>query len=63
MSQPRLDLVRRYGSAARLKAAAAVDAALRDEIKAELAAIKGIDPGRCVMTNEYRQALQQALET
>lgn len=55
------DLLKRYGGAAKLREAAQRSPAVTDEIKAELEAIKGVNPERCVVTREYRDALQGAL--
>lgn len=61
MAAAKFDLLKRYQGAAGLRDAAARSEGVKDEIKAELAAIKGIAPDRCVVTKEYRNALQGAL--
>lgn len=55
------DLLKRYGGADRLREAATRSPAVKAAIQAELDAIKGINPQRCVVTQEYRDALQRAL--
>lgn len=55
------DLVKRYGGADRLREAAARSPAVTAEIQAELDAIKGISPERCIVTKEYRDALTRAM--
>lgn len=56
------DLVKRYGSADRLREAAARSPVVAAEIQAELEAIKGISSERCVVTQEYGTALRAAIE-
>lgn len=56
------DLLTRYErSPWRLREALALDPVLRAEAEAELAALAGVNDGRCIMTREYRRALQEAL--
>ena len=55
------DLLKRYGGAGKLREAAQRFPSVTEEIQAELAEIKGINPERCVVTKEYRDALQRAL--
>ena len=57
----KFDLLKRYGGAAKLRDAAQRFPSVKDEIKAEIAALKGIAAGRCVVSQEYRDALQGAL--
>jgi hypothetical protein len=55
------DLLKRHGGADRLREAASRSPDIRAQIEAELAEIKGINPQRCVVTQEYRDALTRAL--
>lgn len=57
----RFDLLKRYGGVEKLRELAQRSSGVREQIEAELAAIKGINPERCVVTKEYRDALQAAL--
>jgi len=57
----KFDLLKKYGGASRLREAALRSPTVKEEIQAELAASKGINPERCVVTQEYRDALQGAL--
>lgn len=57
----KFDLLKRYGNANNLREAAKRAPSVKAEIQAELAAIKGIASERCVVTQEYRDALQGAL--
>ena len=57
----RYDLLKRHGGADRLKDAVARSPDLKAQIEAELAALKGIHAERCVVTQEYADALRRAL--
>lgn len=56
------DLVKRYGGVDRLRDAASRSPDIRAQIQTELDAIKGINPGRCVITQEYGDMLRAAIE-
>lgn len=55
------DILKRYGGPVKLREAAQHSTLVRDSIQAELDAIKGIHADRCVITQEYRDALKGAL--
>lgn len=57
------NLLKDHGSEARLRQAAQRDETVASAIKAELAALKGVHPNRCVVTQEYREALQRVVES
>lgn len=57
----RFHLLAQHRTVADLRKAAAADLAVRKEIEAEIAALAGIHPDRCVMTKEYVAALKEAL--
>lgn len=56
------DLLRKHGnSVAGLREAIRNDPAVKAAAEAEIAALAGVHPDRCVVTKEYVQALREAL--
>lgn len=58
----KFDLLRRHGGVAGLKQALVGNDGLLGEVRGEIAALKGIHQERCVVTAEYRDALQRAVD-
>lgn len=54
-------LIRHQLSPEKLRAAVQADPAVKAEAEAEIAALKGVHPDRCVATKEYVEALKGAL--
>lgn len=56
------DILRRYDlSTAALRKAVHDEPAVKAEVEAEIAALAGIHPDRCVVTADYVRALKEAL--
>ena len=55
------DLLKLHGGVNGLAKAIATVPDLRSKVEAELAELKGINPERCIVTREYRDALLKAL--
>lgn len=58
----RYNLLKRYGGEVKLKEAMNRFPAVRDEINAELARLKGVSAGRCVVSSEYAASLRRVLD-